>query len=78
MRHREIEDELVKSLGGGAGPHMPGQKVERLGGKLSGPAHSGECLRPVQFDMAGLAARDVDRANKRHRFRSRADFLLGA
>ena len=66
MRHREIEDERVERLRGDAGPHMLGQEVKRLGGQPAGPAHSGEGLRPVQFDMARLAACNFDSVNKGH------------
>ncbi len=32
MRHRELEDEGVERLRGGAGDHLRGQEVKRLGG----------------------------------------------
>ena len=66
MRHGEFEHQRVEEVGGDARLDMRGQKVQRLGGEPTGPAHAGESLLAVQFYVARLAAGGIDSVNKSH------------
>jgi hypothetical protein len=57
----ELARQVVQLLGHHAGDHVRGQHVEALGGQPAGLAHAFECLRVVQFDLAGavFAVEDI-------------------
>ena len=67
--HAEVEDEIVDFLGRDAWPDTLGKRVEAAGGELSGPVHSGEVVRSVEPDLAGVlqwCRRGVDIGDHRY------------
>jgi hypothetical protein len=51
MRHGEVEHDGVELVGGHAGPHVLGEKIEGLGHESTGLRHASESLRSVQLDL---------------------------
>ena len=74
MVHGELEGEIVEPRGGDARLDLVHEHVERLRRQAARLAHALEIRRPVQLDLAGLAASGERGVDKGHQYMSPGGF----